>query len=287
MRVKCKPMKKILLPTDFSEHSWNAIAYALQLFKKQECHFTLLNTYTPIIFQYEYMQSSSAQLDIVDAMKETSKKGLQRIAKKIKQEFNNPKHTFTQKSAFNMLVLEIEELYKQQTVDLIVMGTKGASGIKRVLLGSNAIHVIKNAKCPIMVVPSDFHFESPLEMLFPTDLEIDFQKKQLQPVIEIASAYHARIHVLHVSNGQKLTAKQETNRKTLEKQLKKVAHLFHIERHKNIPKAIAEFQTKSRINLLVMVNNKHSFFENLFFQPVIKQIGFHLNIPLWVIPTKA
>ena len=48
-------MKNILLPTDFSENSWNAIKYALQLFKTETCKFYLLNAYTPIIYDVEYV----------------------------------------------------------------------------------------------------------------------------------------------------------------------------------------------------------------------------------------
>ena len=67
-------MKKILLPTDFSDNSWNAIKFALQFFKDQECNFILLNVYTPIIYQIEHMQASSAQLNLMDIKKKTSKK---------------------------------------------------------------------------------------------------------------------------------------------------------------------------------------------------------------------
>ena len=62
-------------------------------------------------------------------------------------------------------------------MDLIVMGTKGASGLKEVLFGSNTVHVIKNAKCPVLAVPSEFVFESPREILFPSDYEVSFNEK--------------------------------------------------------------------------------------------------------------
>ena len=69
-------MKKILLPTDFSDNSWNAIKYALQLYKDQECNFILLHTYTPIVYHVEHLQASYTQLQVIDAVKETAKKRL-------------------------------------------------------------------------------------------------------------------------------------------------------------------------------------------------------------------
>ena len=278
-------MKKILLPTDFSDNSWNAIKYALQLFKDQECNFVLLNTYTPIIYQFEYLQSSSAQFGLVDTLKESSKKGLDELQKNILSEFNNPKHVFTKISSFNSLTTEIDDLYTNNIMDIIVMGTKGASGVAGVLFGSNTIHVIKNAKCPVMAIPSDFSFETPHEILFPTDYEIEYQAKHLKPIIEIAQNHISRVNIMHVYTGNDLTEAQQKNKSILETSIKNVAHLFHDIKNQNVPEAITNFQLKARINLLVMINNKHSFFENLFFKSTIKQIGFHLNIPFLVIPS--
>lgn len=278
-------MKKILLPTDFSDNSWNAIKYALQLFKDQECNFVLLNTYTPIIYQFEYLQSSSAQFGLVDTLKESSKKGLDELQKNILSEFNNPKHVFTKISSFNSLTTEIDDLYTNNIMDIIVMGTKGASGVTGVLFGSNTIHVIKNAKCPVMAIPSDFSFETPHEILFPTDYEIEYQAKHLKPIIEIAQNHISRVNIMHVYTSNDLTEAQQKNKSILETSIKNIAHLFHDIKNQNVPEAITNFQLKARINLLVMINNKHSFFENLFFKSTIKQIGFHLNIPFLVIPS--
>ena len=175
-------MKKILLPTDFSANSWNAIKYALQLFKDQECNFTLLNTYTPVIYQVEYMQSSAPQLELLDTVKQVSENGLKEIEQNIKKEFNNPKHIFTKLSSFNTLTAEIDELHEGHVMDFIIMGTKGATGAKEILFGSNTVHVIKKAKCPVLAIPSNFSFEAPHEILFPSDYEIDFQEKHIQPI---------------------------------------------------------------------------------------------------------
>lgn len=280
-------MKKIVLPTDFSENSWNAIKYALQLFKNETCTFYLLNTYTPVIYQVEYLQVPNAQFGLVDAMKKSSLKGLEHIKTKIKDTFNNPKHTFSQISAFNSLISELKELLDGEVIDFIVMGTKGATGAKEILLGSNTVQVIKNIKCPIIAVPNDFDFETPLEILFPSDYDIYFKEEHIKPILDIATTYHSRVNFLNVINNTEISEQQEQNRQKLEFYFKKIAHLFHSVHHKNIPEAITEFQLKARVNLLVMINNKHSFFENLFFKSTINQIGFHVNVPFLVIPSTA
>lgn len=279
-------MKKILLPTDFSSNSLNAVKYAVQLFKDEKCTFYLLNTYTPTIYYFEYVPINSNPAGLSVAIKENLLKDLNAIVEKLKTEFNNANHEFISLAAFNTLILEINEITKEKHIDYIVMGTKGATGAKEILFGSNTVQVIKNAKCPVMAIPGDFSFEKPHEILFPSDYGIDFQEKHVQPIVDIAMSHIGRVNILNVSYGYDLTVEQEKNKKKLDSYFKNIAHLFHRVIDQEIQEAITMFQQKTRVNLLVMINNKHSFFENLFFKSTINQIGFHLNIPFLVIPSK-
>ena len=280
-------MKKILLPTDFSDNAFNAIKYAVQLFKDEDCTFYLLNTYTPAIYYIEYVPLNPDPSGLSTAIKENLLKDLNAIVEKLKTEFNNPKHQFETIAAFNTLTFEITEITKERHIDYIVMGTKGATGAKEILFGSNTVHVLKNAKCPVLAIPSNFAYETPHELLFPSDYGVNFQEKHVQPIVDIAVLHHGRINVLNVSYGYDLTEEQKKNKKKLESYFKNIAYLFHSVIDQDIPEAITMFQQKTRVNLLVMINNKHSFFENLFFKSNINQIGFHLNIPFLVIPSKV
>ncbi|HSP84039.1 MAG TPA: universal stress protein, partial [Gillisia sp.] len=77
-------MKKILLPTDFSENAFNAIKYAVQLFKKEKCTFFLLNTYTPVLYDSDYiLYSPSSSLSLDEVYKNNSQSGLEKVEKRI------------------------------------------------------------------------------------------------------------------------------------------------------------------------------------------------------------
>lgn len=279
-------MKKILLPTDFSNNSWNAIVYALQLFKNETCKFYILNTYTPVIYQMQYVLGDPNQFDLPDPIKETSLKQLNEIQDRIKKVYENPKHSFKAMSVFNNLIPEIEDIVQDKAIDYIVMGTKGATGAKEVLFGSNTVHVFNKIKCPVLAIPDSFTFEPPHEILFPTDYDINYTNDQLQPLLDITALYVSRVNILNVSFGYDLSEEQEKNKKKLETFFGKTSYLFHSVAHESVQEAIMEFQMKARINLLAMINNKHSFFENLFFKSTINQIGFHLNTPFLLIPSK-
>ncbi|AUP81334.1 universal stress protein [Flavivirga eckloniae] len=278
-------MKRILLPTDFSDNSWNAIKYALELFKNDTCTFYMLNTYTPVVYHVEYVLVNPSQFGLADSIKKVSKRELEAFYEKIKKTFNNPNHSFECLSKFNSLIPEIKEQVKEKSIDLIVMGTKGATGAVEVLFGSNTVHVLNQVKCPVLAIPDHFSYEKPHEVLFPTDYEVAFENKHLGLPLEIAKKHTSRINVLHVSYGYDLSETQEKNKQLIEHELNETTSLFHDVSNQNVEDAINKFQTKNKVNMLIMINNKHSFFENLFFKKLINHIGFHLKIPFLVIPS--
>src|SRR5680860_859965 len=277
-------MKKILLPTDFSENAYNALKYAVELYNDDDCNFYLLNTYTPPIHQTEYVMDTSAQLGLGDIYRTQSLENLEELQKRATVEFKNPQHIFNTRSAFNTLIDEILETVENEQIDLIVMGTKGATGGQEILFGTNTVHVINKANCPVIAVPSKFKYDAPKEILFPTDYEIDYREEQLDGLLHLAKRYNAKINILHVSSSYELNPQQKTNKSALAVTFGSVAHEYHEVPDTEIITAISDFQSNQGTDFLVMVQNRHTFFERLFLEPVIKKIGFHVNVPFMVIP---
>ncbi|MEX0289187.1 MAG: universal stress protein [Flavobacteriaceae bacterium] len=276
-------MMKILLPTDFSDNSFEAIRYALLVFKDVETTFYLMHTYTPPVYHTEYLLEFPAQYGLGDAYQQTAQEELEKLKQRLEVQFKNPKHSFVIHAAFNTLLNEVADIVDQQDIDLIVMGTKGATGAKEILFGSNTVHVIKRAQCPVIAIPPHFEYEAPKEMLFPTDYEIEYDKEKLAKFLNIAKLHKSRINVMHVRTGYDLTEVQETNKQQLESLLGS-SSIFHDMPDNGIIAAVNEFQLMNPVNLLVMVQNKHTFLERLFIEPVIKKIGFHITVPFMVIP---
>jgi len=280
-------MRKILLPTDFSDNALNAINYALELFKDEKCTFYLLNTYSPAIYSYEYQIANNVYMrDVIPEIKRKSESKLKKIISKVKKMFNNSKHEFIIISAYNTLHNEIKKLTAKYNIDLIVMGTKGASGVKEVLFGSNTVQTIKKAKCPVLAIPSEYEFVKPTQILFPTDYKIDYTDNHLSILKIIAKIYKSQVHILNVSIGKLPSAVEKANEEKLNTLLTNVNDAYYTFEYQEIPQAIGEFMELNEIHLLMMINNKHSFLENLFIKPVIHQIGFHLTVPFLVIPSK-
>lgn len=280
-------MKRILLPTDFSENAYNAISYAVQLYKDIKCKFYILHTYTPVSISAGRMVDNYSSFDLQDITKETAERKLKGIEDRLKTEFNNANHTFITMVSFNTLTSEMVEVVKKKEIDFVIMGTKGATGAKEIFIGSNTMQTIKNLKCPVIAIPSGFKYEKPSEILFPTDYKIHKANKYLSLIKELCeNNNNSKLHILNVSQDISLKEKQEQTETFLDDFFKETIHLFHNTENQDLVKAIITFKKTYKINFLIMVHNEHNFFENLFFKPVVNQMVYHTNIPFLVIPSE-
>lgn len=279
-------MKNIVLPTDFSENAMNAAKYALALFKDEECIFHLINTYTPAI-PYSRFMAVSVGGGLEDNTHSESREKLEAVLANLGKEFYNPKHQFKTVSSFNLLVDEVEKIVEMENADLVVMGTKGASGLKEVFMGSNTVRIIKSVKnCPVLAIPQYFEYAVPTEIAFATDFNRFYTLSELQPLIDLANTFNATIQIVHVQEpGAELTEMQHFNLSMLKKYLKDVRHFVHRETRKSsISKTLETFTSEMDIHLLAMLKYAHSFMEKITHEPIVKQTAFHTQIPLLVIP---
>lgn len=276
-------MKRILLPTDFSENAYNAIDYALNLFKEEECSFYLLHVFSPSIYYQEREFYDNRKMPLDDANQMDSLRQLNELQELILKKFKNPKHIFVPHSTLGFLVDEIGTMIEKEEIDLVIMGTKGATGAKEVLLGTNTVDVIKKVECPVIAVPSNSVFKIPGNILFPTDYEIDYRKEQLTELLNIANQYNSAIHILHVGGSADLSEQQVANKLKLQKIVKGNFLFYDISNGSTI-QGIHEFQARNPMDFLIMIQNKHTFLERLFMKSIVRKMGFTITIPFMVIP---
>ncbi|TPN87470.1 universal stress protein [Aquimarina algicola] len=152
-------MKKILVPTDFSNNAYNALYYATRLFKNEKCQFYILNTYdveVAVLAGIIEMKQGDQEL------RKESEEKLEETYHTIIRDTEDFEHRFECISSSERLIDTIEQTVKEKKIELIVMGTKGATGAKGFLMGSNTSNIIQKIKCcPVLAVPDEFYFEDP------------------------------------------------------------------------------------------------------------------------------
>ena len=273
--------KKILLPTDFSDNAWNAIIYALKLYANETCDFYLLNS---IKIKGSTMSNFSSKLS--STIRKSAFKDMLELKQMIERVNANANHNFEILVSNADLKDALESAIKKHTIQMIIMGTKGASGAKEFFFGSNTVNVINKVRlCPILTIPDQFDFVEPKKIAFSTDFNRLYKEEELAPLKEITDLYNSEINIVHLNNEEHLNEVQEYNSKILENDLKDYNHhFFWIPNYGKKANDINDFIKEQNINMLAMVNYKHSFIEKITKEPVIKTIGFQPFIPFLVIP---
>jgi len=166
------------------------------------------------------------------------------------------------------------------------MGTKGATGAEEIFFGSNTVTIIKKMRlCPVLVVPEEYNFVIPKQIAFPTDFNRFYNHIELNPLKNLASLFNSKIRIVHIKKEDQLNDIQEYNMVTLKNYLDEFNISFHwIPDYTKKVQEINNFIEELQIDLLVMVNYKHSFLENIINEPVISKIGFRPIIPFLSIP---
>lgn len=280
-------MKRVLIPTDFSDNAWNATRYALSLFQNEVCTFYLLNTYTPAITHSRFMAASMENGLITNAAQSGSVNGLAKLRNRIDAEYSNEQHEFKTISSFSYLVDEVVATVAEYDIDLVLLGTKGASGMEEVFMGSNAVRIIKAVKdCPVLAIPQHFEFVKPTEIAFATDFNRFYTLSELQPLLDLATSFDAVVRIVHVQYEIKaLTELQLFNLSMLRKYLGKVEHYVHtVSELNSVSQTLEKFSLELDIHLLAMLHYQHSYMERLTREPVVKRVAFHTQTPLLVIP---
>lgn len=254
----------VIIPIDFSDNSKNAALYALKLFEDIACKFYFVHADKTLNNQPEL----EAKIDA--------------FARAVVELHDDSKHEYVTLVSNNKLVNEIEVLVKEKNTNLIVMGTKGASNSKKTL-GSNTLNVINKKLCPVIAVPEGYGFSKVKNILFPTDLYISFKEKHLNSLTFIANKYKANVILFHVV-FRGLKTLQKERKLQLEEKLAHIKTKFVLHEFKDVGEAIHDYQENNSTELLMMINNKHSFIESLLFEPVISKIALHLQTPFLVVP---
>jgi len=279
-------MKRILVPVDFSNNSYSALFYATRLFQDQVCQFYILNTFevnTPILTSR--LHTNKGEL-LFQKLSKESKEKLQEVKHRIIRDSEDLQHTFDTISVSKDLLGTINKTIDKKNIDLVVIGTKGATGAKEIFIGSNTVKVIqKIKKCSVLTVPDQYEFKKTIEIAFPSGFKRSFKETEIKPLSNIAALFSSNIRIFHIHEEEKLDSIQQYNYHMLKKYLEDFETSIHwISKPSKKSVLINDFIEKMKINMLVMVNYKHSLIEEFTNEPVIKNIGFHPIVPFLIIP---
>lgn len=276
-------MRNILLPTDFSDNSWNAILYALDLFIEEGAVFHLLHAFSP----YMVAPSSPMQAQVMDetifrAAEENSKRELSKFKSKIVSIY--PEADVKEYAKFDFFTNSIYRFLEDHDVNCIVMGTKGASGIKEIVMGSNTSSLIGKVKAPILAVPENTVYKPVGKVVVGSDLNVVPTEKGVDLIRRLLELTGASLHVLNIQKSERdLTMQEKDIQDVYQVLLKNHEVTFKTYVDKNVESGINLYIEKIEADMLCVIARKHSFLERLLERSKSKALTNHTKIPLLIL----
>nr|WP_293299868.1 universal stress protein [Allomuricauda sp.] len=275
-------MRTILIPTDFSKNALHALQYAQELYKCERSCFFILHAYMDEVYG-EYKAASPEDLEARKQIKkEESEKQLDHLVGAVLGNPPNPLHNFETVAVFDSLVDGINDFVNEMNIDMVIMGTKGETSDHKTTFGSYTIEVFKYLKCPVLAVPEGFEYRQPKVILFPTDYMLPYKRRELKLLGNLARKFKSEVHCLYFTDFEELSMRQMDNKKFLEGSLSGTYLSFGTTSVKNKAEGIMEYVEKNEVGMLVMVNSRHSFFEDMLYRSTVDLLGLKVGIPFLV-----
>ena len=272
-------MKKILVPTDFSETADKARDYAVQIAQIFGSEIILLNTY-----HVPYAGASAGTLVNIDGMAlEDSKKNMAEQLAYVRENFSNI--TFRTLCSPGLLVDSVKSVVKEENIELVVMGTTGTSGMLENFLGSNTSSLIGSIQVPIITVPARAVINFPKKIVVANDLSDSGENHVYDIVKKIAANNKASLDFLFVANGyDQINNKIEKLKAArFDEEFDSSYHPFHFRTHPDPTEGVLEFLKDKHFDMLVVVCHQRNFWQRLVDKSVSKSLVKHADIPMLVL----
>ncbi|APZ45464.1 universal stress protein [Polaribacter reichenbachii] len=275
-------MRNILLLTDFSENSINAIRYALHLFEDDICNFNML-----------YVQKSSSYLvddfmlagerSVYDTIIKKPKTQLAKLVVKIENEFNNKNFNFSYLVSYNSLVASVKEIIKSKEIDLIVIGTNGVTGADEVIFGSNTINIIREVDCATLIIPEDYKYiQRPKQILLPLDIDDSVKGNAFIDIIKFTNHFGKKLHLVRIKPNNEDSKEEKNDIRNIDFFLKDTDNEYHIVKNVSMPDVVNCYLQTHNIDLITLIVQKESLFERFITGSPTTKIAHKLSLPLLV-----
>ena len=271
-------MKKILVPTDFSDIANKAVAIAVDIAKKNDAAIELINiNMFPANDIGTYYSIYSASMGSIDYAWEE-------ILKDAEHKMDGYIGMYPDIN-IKPFVLETEKDFVKELVehyaDLIVMGSHGADGLKELLRGSNSEEVVRLASCPVLVVKGDCSEFNPQKIVFAVDLSkhYDFIKQALYNL----PITNAEKHFIYIDTDAKAINYAETKRlmEELAVGLQMNNAFFEIHEAVKVEIGILEYAQQVNADLIVMYTHGRTGFNHFFRGSIAENVVNHSKVSVF------
>lgn len=267
-------MLQVLVPTDFSNNSYNALYYAARLLKDKACRFHIVN-----------VCGQEINKDIEKAKLESAQ-GLDAMAHRLVRDVgDNENHSLEKVSLCGDMAKGVADYAKENKVDLTVIGNKGKEEIKHILFGNNAMQLVREITCcPVLIVPLEIDFKKIDKIAFTSNYANPIAKENIKALAFFSRLMDASIVPMTIEEEKLTDTIRQHKVEFLEGISEKASKEVKLPVFEGKVNTILEFVDLWNIDMLCMVYYPHHFFLEFVGKGIIKELNTKLKIPFLILP---
>ncbi|WP_294957493.1 universal stress protein [uncultured Flavobacterium sp.] len=253
-------MKRILVPTDFSEHAEDALRVAAQIAKKNNSEIILLH-------MLELPQQSNDAIMGGTSIPETMlfiKKANETLDEVASREYLEG-IPVTEIVKMDKPIHGITQISKDYNINLIVMGSHGSSGVEELLIGSNTEKVVRNSEIPVLVIKKNIPNFNASNIVFASDFSEE-AKKPFEKLLNFTKLFDSKLHLVTICtpNSFKPTHVSEKAMSDFVDEFNITNYTTQIYNDTNIEKGIINFSNKIDADVIGMCTHGRTGFAHFF-----------------------
>jgi len=279
-------MRTIVIPTDFSDTSANATQFGVQLAAQLKAKVTFFHAYNfphtdPFAAVFKTMGNAVETEELEAQYKAAIDTQLEEMCDQYKSQFGLECDAF---SAAGLRVEQVVDTLELVEGSFVVMGTKGYTDRKEILMGSNAARMVEHSTVPVMVIPKDVQYKPMTSIVFASSL-LEKDIEPLELLLPIAEVFASNLHLIHIDKE----ADKEEERDAMEG-YKEIVHdhikyknlHFHLMKEEDVIAGINAAAEQYNANLIVMNTLRKEGMSGWFKRSLSKKMVFHTHLPLLV-----
>lgn len=273
-----KDLKTILFPTDFNEEAERAYEYALEIAKRSGADLHLLH-----VVEEPYDFATRVE-EIVEAKTAEATKKFENMLASVEESEDYAVLNVVSHVERGKPYSVINEKAQQLKADLMLMGTKGESSIKRILYGNVTSDVILDTKVPVLTVPINSKKPYLDRFLFATDYR-DKDMEALAATVGLAKIFDAEIHILHVAENGTLDSEIRFRgfKDLVKEKFDYGKIMFKLIEAERFSKGVSEFLDEYPVSLIVITRYKKVFLKTMLWANNTQELTYHTHVPMLVL----
>jgi nucleotide-binding universal stress UspA family protein len=277
-------MEKILVPCDFSEPAKSALRLAIEIAGQLGAELHVVNV-VELPIMHDDMLTPMPSFDET-LLRELSQRSEERF-EEWKSDFAGDKSMVT-KVEFGPIVPTILDYLDDNRITLVVMGTKGVSGLQEVFIGSTAEKMVRHATCPVIAVKRNVSLDELKHIVFPNSLE-EGQEDLMQHVKSLQQALKATLHLVWIDTSTKISdhaaIKQQLD--DLAKRFMLTDYTVNVFKSNDKETGIIKFTQWINASMIAMGTHARKGLSHLFKGSITEGVVNHVEYPIWTYAIKA